>query len=134
MDRNRHEAYHNEKDKEVAHQTLPLAWSDSIALISEEEMLHTPFTVTWLLKSTFPLSTNKAAMCFSSPDRDSDFSIDSHGQILITPPSAPDHRSPAQPENSIFIESWTQLYEISFCHCNNSNFNQNVSKFCQFFH
>jgi len=86
--------YHKEKDREVAHHTLPLAWSDNIAFTSEEEILQTPFTVTWLLKSMRALSTSRAAMCFSSDDRDRNFSTASHGQTLITPCSEPDHRSP----------------------------------------
>ena len=88
------QTYHNENDKEAAAQILALRLSDNKHFMSEDEMLHTPFTVTWLLRSTDDRSTNKAAMCLSSGDRDRDFSTASQGQTFITPPSEPDQMSP----------------------------------------
>lgn len=86
--------YHSEKDTAPAHHTLALTLSDTKHLTSEEDILQTPLTVTWLLRSMNDLSTSRAAMCLSSCVKERDFSMDSHGQILITPPSEPDHRSP----------------------------------------
>lgn len=88
------QTYHNEKDKDPAAQILALTLSDKRHLTSEDEILQTPVTVTWLLRSMDDRSTNKAAMRLSSADSDRDFSIDSHGQTFINPPSEPVHRSP----------------------------------------
>lgn len=88
--------YHSEKDSEPTAHTLARTLSESKHLTSDEEILHVPLTVTWLLRSTHDLSTSKVAMCFSSGDRERDFSTASHGQTLIEPPSDPDHISPAQ--------------------------------------
>ena len=75
--------------------TFALQWSDNINFISVVNMLlQLPFKVAWLLRSTYDLSTNKEAICLSADVRESDFSIASQGQVLITPPSDPDHRSP----------------------------------------
>lgn len=86
--------YHNEKDKELAAHTLDLTLSDNKHFTSEEDILQTPLTVTWLLRSMHDLSTSKAAMCLSSGERERDFSIASQDQIFIVPPSDPDHMSP----------------------------------------
>ncbi len=91
--------YHSEKDRCPAHQTLALTLSDNKHFTSWEDILQTPLTVTWFLRSIDDLSANRAAMCLSSGFRERDFSMDSHGQILITPPSAPDHRSPGSKQH-----------------------------------
>lgn len=99
----------SEKDRAVAHQTRALIWSDRKHLTSWEDILQTPLTVTWVLRSMNDLSTSKAAMCFSSGDIERDFSIDSQGQILITPPSEPDQRSPRRRNSKLANKWWESI-------------------------
>ena len=95
------QAYHIEKDKDPAAHTLDLTISDNKHFTSEEDMLQTPLTVTWLRRSMDDLSTSKAAMCLSSGERERDLSMDSQGQIFITPPSDPDHMSPRSKQEKV---------------------------------
>lgn len=86
--------YHNANDRWPALHTLPLELSHTINFTSAVNMFEAPFTKTWLLRSMYDLSTINAAICLSSNVRERDFLMASQGQILITPLSEPDQRSP----------------------------------------
>ena len=93
--------YQIENESDWTAHTLALTESANKYLTSEEDKLHVPLTVTWLLRSLADLSTNIVAICFSSGLSRRDFSNESQGHILITPPSEHDHISPTYHHHNI---------------------------------
>ena len=59
----------------VTVQTFAREWSASMYLTSEAGNEQTLPTVQWFLRSMYALSTNKAAICLSSGDNDSDLAM-----------------------------------------------------------